>query len=296
MRALSTLGMRARMGYMGVIGGNPTSADDLRRALAWIAANGQGRLSLSMLLDGAGRHFADQVRLARELGLRTITDHGGFLAFPDLIGPDFLYTHGTALTSEQIALIADRGIKVGLCPGTDPMIGAGLPPIDALRAAGVPLANISMTVDVNAQTPVDPFAMLRTLVNAGRIQQARMTNLQAIAQANLPWRLSYADALRIGTVSGANCLGLSDQTGSLTPGKRADVIMIRTTDPNMLPAPGANANFQLIQHGLPSNVDTVFIDGIVRKRGGTMVGLDLAKVGADAASVQAALRQRAGLN
>lgn len=249
-----------------------------------------------MLLDGAGQHFAAQVRLARELGLKTITDHGGFLAYPDLIGPDFLYTHGTALTPAQIALIADRGIKVGLCPGTDPMIGAGLPPIDALRVAGVPLANISMTIDVNAQTPVDPFAMLRTLVNAGRIQQAQSTNLQAIAQANTTWRLSYSDALQIGTLSGASVLGLSNETGSLTPGKRADVIMIRTTDSNMLPAPAANATWQLIQHGLPSNVDTVFIDGVIRKRGGRMVGVDVARVSADAAALQSALRQRAGLN
>ncbi len=296
MRALTTLGLRARQGYVGVVNRVATSADDLRRALAWIATNGQGRLSLSMLLDGAGDQFASQVKVARELGLKTITDHGGFMAFPDLIGPDFLYTHGTALTAEQVALIARRGIKVGLCPGTDPMIGAGLPPIDRLITGGVPLANISMTLDVTAQTPADPFAMLRTLVNAGRIQQAGSGDLQGIARANTAWRFTYDDALRVGTLSGANVLGLADLTGSLTPGKRADVIMVRTSDPNMLPlGPSGNAAMQLIQHGLPSNVDTVFVDGVLRKRAGRLVGIDQAKLAADAAAAQLALRRRAGL-
>jgi 5-methylthioadenosine/S-adenosylhomocysteine deaminase len=294
MRALVDAGVRARMGYVGVTAAGPTSAEDLRRALGWIETNGQGRLSLSMLLDGARDHFVRQVQLARELKLKTITDHGGFLAYPDQLGPEFLYTHGTNLTAEQIALIARRGVKVGLCPGTDPMIGAGLPPIHPLLAGGVPLENISFTVDVTAQTPADPFEMLRTLVNAGRIQQIGNTSLYAITQANPEWRFSYRDALRLGTLSGANVLGIADQVGSLTPGKRADVIAIRTDDINMLPAPNTDPAMQLIQHAQPANVDTVFIDGQLRKQAGKLVGIDVRKIVADAAAAQAALRVRAG--
>ena len=175
------------------------------------------------------------------------------------------------------------------------MIGAGLPPIHPLLAGGVPLENISFTVDVTAQTPADPFEMLRTLVNAGRIQQIGNTNLGAIAQANPEWQFSYRDALEFGTLSGANVLGIADQIGSLTPGKRADVIVIRTDDINMLPAPNTDPTMQLIQHGQPANVDTVFIDGQLRKQAGKLVGVDVRKVVADAAAAQAALRARAGL-
>lgn len=293
LQALADSGLRARMGYAGVIGGVPTSTADLRRALAWIEANGNDRLSLSMLLDGAGEHFARQVRLARELGLKTISDHGAFLAQqPDLLGPEFLYTHGTSLTPEQINLIATRGIKVGLCPGTDPMIGAGLPPIIALLDGGVPIEHISFTVDVTAQTPADPFEMLRTLVNAGRIQQLQVTDLGAIARANPDWRFSYRDALRVGTASGASVLGIADLAGSLTPGKRADVIVVRMTDINMLPAPDTDPVMQLIQHGQPANVETVFIDGRLRKEGGRLVGVDVEKIVANAAAAQAAVRAR----
>lgn len=293
LRALRDSGLRGRMGYVGVIGGVPTSAADLGKALGWIEANAPGRLSLSMLLDGARDHFATQVRLARELGLKTITDHGGFMAQPDLLGPEFLYTHGTSLTPEQIRLIAQRGIKVGLCPGTDPMIGAGLPPIHALLTGGVPLDNISITVDVTAQTPADPFEMLRTLVNAGRIQQMNSTSLGAIAQANPDWLFSYRDAIRVGTLGGANVLGVTDQVGSLTPGKRADVIVVRLTDVNMLPAADTDPAMQLIQHGQPDNVETVFIDGFIRKQAGRIVGLDVDRIMADAVALQMALRERA---
>ena len=90
-------------------------------------------------------------------------------------------------------------------------------------------------------------------------------------------------------------LGLDGITGSLTPGKRADVILVRTDQPNMLPVIDANPTFQLVQSGQPSNVDTVIVDGRVLKRNGELVGVDSAAVITAAANAQTALRQRAGL-
>jgi 5-methylthioadenosine/S-adenosylhomocysteine deaminase len=69
--------------------------------------------------------------------------------------------------------------------------------------------------------------------------------------------------------------------------------LVRTDDVNMLPAPGADAAMQLVQHAQPYNVDTVLIDGRLRKHRGRLVDVDAAKVVADAASVQAKLRERA---
>ncbi|WP_297107022.1 amidohydrolase family protein [uncultured Devosia sp.] len=295
LRALADTGIRAKMGLAGFLGGQPTTRDQVQAMLDWIASNGGGRIGLGMILDGAGEALSERVELARNLDLRPITDHGGSLAQPDLLGPEFLFTHGTAVTPEQIALILDKHLGVALCPGTDPMIGAGLPPIHALLAGGVPLDQISMTVDVTAQTPADPFAMLRTIVNAGRIQQANNPNLMSIVQAAPQWLLSYRDALAIGTRGGANVLGLGDQVGSLTPGKRADIIAVRTDALNMIPAANTNMTFQLVQHGLPSNVDTVIVDGHIRKQAGALVGVEVREILAEAAESQAAIRKRAGL-
>jgi cytosine/adenosine deaminase-related metal-dependent hydrolase len=295
MKALADSGLRARMGYVGVTRSGPTSAADFRRALDWIATNGQGRLSLSILLDGAaGDQFAASVRLARELGLKTISSHGNLFAAPDLVGPEFLVTHGVGLTPEQIRIIAQRGVKVGLCPGTDTLSGAGLPPVQALLAGGVPLSNISFTVDSTAQTPADPFESLRILVAAGRMQQAAGSGDARPGRESPKWLLGYRQAIELGTLSGANVLGIADQTGSLTPGKRADVILVRKDDINMLPAANTDPTMQLVQHAQPSNVDTVFIDGRIRKRAGRLVGVDVRKVVADAAAVQDSVRQRAG--
>ena len=295
LRALVESGIRSKMSFSGLLGGQLTSREQLQAALTWIEQNGQGRIGLGILLDGAGDALAERAELARSLNLRPITDHGGSLGQPDVLGPEFLFTHGTGVTPELIALIIDKKLGVALCPGTDPMIGAGLPEIHALLTGGVPLKQISMTLDVTAQSPADPFAMMRTMVNAGRIQQANTTDLMTVVQSAPDWLLSYRDALAIGTSSGANVLGLANQVGTLTPGKRADVIMVRTDALNMLPAANTNRTLQLVQHALPSNVDTVIVDGRVLKQGGALVGVDVSTVVAEAAAAQTAIRERAGL-
>jgi cytosine/adenosine deaminase-related metal-dependent hydrolase len=293
MRAMRDSGIRGSMGYMAVIDETPTTEADLRKAQDWAREKGAGRLKVGMILDGAGAHFAAQVGIARELGLRPITDHGGGLSHPELLGPEFLYTHGTDVTPDAMQLIAEHGVHVGFCPGTDPMIGAGLPPVQTMLEGGVPLDQMSFTVDVTNQSPADPFALLRVMVNAGRIQQADSSSIFPIVKAAPDWDFSYRDALRLGTMGGADALGLGHRIGSLTPGKRADVIMVRLDDVNMLPAPRTNRTFQLVQHAQVSNVDTVIVDGYVRKESGRLVGVDAAELVERAAAAQVAIRDRA---
>jgi 5-methylthioadenosine/S-adenosylhomocysteine deaminase len=71
------------------------------------------------------------------------------------------------------------------------------------------------------------------------------------------------------TINGARALGLSGITGSLTPGKRADIILIRTDDLNI--APLAQIETTVVQAATPANVDTVMVDGRIIKRGGQLV-------------------------
>ena len=81
-------------------------------------------------------------------------------------------------------------------------------------------------------------------------------------------------------MGGARALGLADKIGSLTPGKRADIILVRTTDLNM--APFTDPVHMVIQSANPSNVDMVMIDGRVMKRGGQLIGVDTARIVRDA--------------
>jgi 5-methylthioadenosine/S-adenosylhomocysteine deaminase len=93
------------------------------------------------------------------------------------------------------------------------------------------------------------------------------------------------------TINGAWDLGIDSKTGSLTPGKRADLIMVRTTDLNM--GPLGDPVTAIVRSAQPHNVDTVVVDGCILKRGGRMTALDTEKVVGEAAESLAGLKQRA---
>jgi cytosine/adenosine deaminase-related metal-dependent hydrolase len=95
------------------------------------------------------------------------------------------------------------------------------------------------------------------------------------------------------TINGARALGLEALVGSITPGKRADIILVRTTDLNVLPA--GDVRSMLVHAANPANVDTVLVDGRVLKRGGALVMHDIAEVAGNAAQSASAVRRRAGL-
>jgi 5-methylthioadenosine/S-adenosylhomocysteine deaminase len=96
------------------------------------------------------------------------------------------------------------------------------------------------------------------------------------------------------TIEGAKLLGVSDKTGSLTPGKRADLVTIRKSDINM--APVGDPYYAIVFFGQPSNIETVMVDGRVLVRDGKLTSIDLIKtVGEATKSVRGILeRAKAG--
>ncbi len=135
-----------------------------------------------------------------------------------------------------------------------------------MRAAGV---NACLSaVDGNMYGPSSMFDAMATLWSIG-----------------VPWRgtdsedmapVSHRDCLEMAIVNGAKALGLSEQVGTLTPGKRADIIIVRATDLNM--APFAEAATALVTSARVANVDTVMMNGRLRKRGGELVGFDTSDI------------------
>ena len=97
--------------------------------------------------------------------------------------------------------------------------------------------------------------------------------------------------VQLATLDGAVDLGIADKTGSLTPGKRADIILIRANDINM--APVGDPYEALVHRAQPGNVDTVIVDGRILRRGGKFTTLDHANVVKDAQQAAAGLRDRA---
>jgi cytosine/adenosine deaminase-related metal-dependent hydrolase len=87
-------------------------------------------------------------------------------------------------------------------------------------------------------------------------------------------------------------MGMDARIGSLTPGKRADLIMVNTRDVNL--AVFSDPAHMLVEAAQPSNVDTVMVDGRILKRGGKLTAIDTGQMASEARAALAALRKRAG--
>jgi cytosine/adenosine deaminase-related metal-dependent hydrolase len=104
-------------------------------------------------------------------------------------------------------------------------------------------------------------------------------------------KLTTRRLVELATIDGARDLGLADKVGSLTPGKRADLITVRTTDINM--APMGDAFDALVALAQPGNVDLVAVDGRILRRSGKFTALDYPKIAQAAVQSATALRERA---
>ncbi|MGH6925600.1 MAG: amidohydrolase family protein, partial [Propylenella sp.] len=117
----------------------------------------------------------------------------------------------------------------------------------------------------------------------------------------IPWKetpsealpqLGFVETIEMGTINGARALGLGDVTGSLTPGKRADIVLIRTDDINI--APLAQIEATVVMSATPANVDSVMVDGHFVKRHGRLVAVDAAEIVARSKTSAEKIRGAAG--
>jgi cytosine/adenosine deaminase-related metal-dependent hydrolase len=117
----------------------------------------------------------------------------------------------------------------------------------------------------------------------------------------IPWRgtpteglpaVGFQDVISMATLNGAKALGIGNVAGSLTVGKRADIILIRTNDINV--APVAHIETTVVQSATPANVDTVLVDGRILKRHGKLVAYDVEKVVQQAKASSLRIRSAAG--
>ena len=142
--------------------------------------------------------------------------------------------------------------------------------------------NVCLSLDANSLAPVNMFEALRLAWSLGIPWQGDET------AALKP--VSFRQALQMATINGAHALGLGVVTGSISVGKRADVLLVRRDDLNMAPAGDIEA--ALVTSANTQNLDTVIIDGRVMKRDGRIAGLDIAAIKRDAAESAAAIRRR----
>jgi cytosine/adenosine deaminase-related metal-dependent hydrolase/ribose/xylose/arabinose/galactoside ABC-type transport system permease subunit len=230
---------------------------------------------LTLALAAPGPEFTDfeitrdHWKLARETDAR-ITTHVGVGSYGQdgklqefgeagLLGADTTYIHCTTLNDTEIQMIVDTGGTVSLASPVEMMMGHGMPPIQKFLDRGL---RPSLSVDVETNVPADLFNQMRSVLGLQR----------AIATAEGKTPVSTREVLGYATVEGAKANGLETKVGTLTPGKQADVILLRTDRMNVTPL---NDPATAVVAGMDTgNVDTVLIGGRVMKRHGQLLHVD----------------------
>ena len=195
-----------------------------------------------------------------------------------LLGPDVQLVHPLLTTAEERRILKERGVSYSTSPVGEARrpASAGLIQFAELLEAGV---KVSLSTDNASSYSFDYFSGMRMLY---ALHQHRVGQRVPLTARRL---------VQLATLDGAVDLGIADRTGSLTPGKRADIILVRTGDINI--APAGTPYEALVGFGQPRNVDTVIVDGRILLRGGQFTALDHAEILKEAAESVNALRTRA---
>jgi 5-methylthioadenosine/S-adenosylhomocysteine deaminase len=184
------------------------------------------------------------------------------LAGRGLLDGDVTLVHGSAMDGRDVEAVAASGASIALTPSSDMAGGFGAPPIQELIDRNV---RPGLGVDDERTAPGDLFAQMRATIS---LQHATVFDRKLAGKAGLPRLMSTRDVIRFATIDGAAAAGLHKVTGSLEPGKQADVLVLRTDRPNIYPI---NDPIGAVVWGMDtSNVGWVFAAGRTLMREGVL--------------------------
>jgi cytosine/adenosine deaminase-related metal-dependent hydrolase len=256
--------------------------EDIRRVAEQYFSSADQLVTLAMA--PRGNQFATlevtehDYKLAQELGIR-ITCHAGDgewgkgrpiaqLQERGLLDSTQTYVHCNSLADDELEMMAAAGCTASISPDIEMQMGHGWPATGRLLEAGM---RPSLSIDVCCSNGGHLFGTIRATIGTQRgFDQA------AAGGALTELRLTCRDVLEFATIEGARAVGMDSKIGSLTPGKRADIILLRTDNFGMTPL--NNPIGAVVYNAHPGLVDTVLVDGEVVKRDGTLVGVDVAGV------------------
>ena len=178
------------------------------------------------------------------------------------MGADVTLVHGWGLDEPTLDAVAASGASVSLAPSSEMAGGLGPPPIQQLVDRHL---RPGLGIDDERVAPGDMFAQMRATIS---FQHATVFRSQARREGRSPPLMITRDVIRFATLDGARVAGLGRVTGSLEPGKQADIVVLRTDRPNVFPI---NDPIGAVVWGMDtSNVDWVLAGGRVLMRGGVL--------------------------
>ena len=247
--------------------------DFSRLALKWNSLSGLVRIGMF------GQANLDWWKVARGLDLRILTEFSGdwFELGPEfaekgVLGPHNIFNHCTRIPQDTWKLFADAGVNVTVNPRSDALFGFDDETFAYQQAIDHGLTP-ALGIDLDTAFGSDLFGEMQALFS---LQRSVMRGRRYRGETDTPAPITIGDVLKAATVHGARAAGLEDTIGTLRPGKQADVIMVRTDGVGVFPV--TNAIGTIVQAVERADVDTVMVAGQVRKRAGTLIDVDLAKL------------------
>jgi cytosine/adenosine deaminase-related metal-dependent hydrolase len=219
--------------------------------------------------------------VARELGLAVTTHAGVWGATNDdgirlmhengFMTPDNIYVHAATLTADSYQRIAATGGSVSVATESEQSAGQGYPPTWQVCRYDIP---VSLSMDTSVWWSGDLFSAMRTTLGADRAREHLEAHAkgETVTQA----RLRAAQVVEWATRGGAQAIG-RDDLGRLTPGAKADVVLIKN-DRSPVSFPVVNPYGHVAFQAQRGDVHTVLVNGRVVKHENELVGLDLAAV------------------
>jgi cytosine/adenosine deaminase-related metal-dependent hydrolase len=217
---------------------------------------------------------------ARELGVPVNTHVGVWGATNDngvkmmhengFMGPESIYVHAATLTPDSYSRIAATGGSVSVSTESEQSAGQGYPPTWQLRKHGIP---VSLSMDTSVWWSGDLFSAMRATLSADRSREHMEAHSKQETVTNHHLRAEHV--VEFGTRGGAKALGKDSKLGALTPGRQADIVLIKNdASPAMFPI--LNPYGHIVYQAQRADVHTVMVGGNVVKRDGKLVGADLA--------------------
>ncbi len=222
--------------------------------------------------DGAADHLAREYRPQGRFRPCCKLDELG------LLYPDLQLIHMISSTPAEINAVAKAGCSVSFSPYTEMRTGFGIAQPSLYLTKNV---RVGLSVDTTTLSGgANMFEIMKGVQNS--------ENGLALSEFFMPAKR----VVEMATIGGARSIGLDGTAGSLTPGKRAALIVIDTDAVNL----GMMTNpYEMVVGAVqPSNVSTVMIDGRLLKKDGRLTALDAKRVVREASAANIAIRKRGG--
>ncbi|MBE6498492.1 MAG: N-ethylammeline chlorohydrolase [Methanobrevibacter sp.] len=193
--------------------------------------------------------------VSQEKGLRPFEylDKIGFL------GPDVVAAHCVWLSDEEIEIIKKNGVKVSHNPCSNMKLASGISPVSKLIEN-----DICVSIGTDGASSNNNLDLIEELKTASLLQKVSTLD---------PNVVNSHEAIAMGTIKGAEALGLSDEIGSIEVGKKADIILIDTNSANMVPD-SSTLTSNIIYSANGSNVDTTICNGKILMENKKLTVLD----------------------